>query len=164
MSEKRFQIVQGYNDRYCQDLNNNKLLNQNQTVRILNEFYEENQYLKLFIAQLTNNKGEIVLRNGICYNVEKMLEANRMTDKRFRMYKDRYEMIYVKDNDGECIELADEDDILEEDVLKIIDLLNELHEENQQLQKQKQLLIDHMDNWCPKRFYDSILKRMEEIG
>ena len=39
----------------------------------------------------------------------------------------------------------------------------ELKEENQRLEKQKNVLINYMDNWCPKRFYDGIIKRMEEV-
>ena len=46
MTEKRFKVVQGYNDRYCQDTATNKLLNQNQTVDVLNEYAEENEQLK----------------------------------------------------------------------------------------------------------------------
>ena len=43
---KRFTVVQGYNDRYCQDLQTNELLNQNQTVELLNHLHEENQELR----------------------------------------------------------------------------------------------------------------------
>jgi len=39
----------------------------------------------------------------------------------------------------------------------------QLKQENQRLEKQKNVLIDYMDNWCPKRFYDGIIKRMEEV-
>jgi len=46
MIAKRFKVVQGYNDRYCQDTATNKLLNQNQTVEYLNNLCEENEQLK----------------------------------------------------------------------------------------------------------------------
>ena len=46
MTAKRFKVVQGYNDRYCQDTATNKLLNQNQTVKYLNNLCEENEQLK----------------------------------------------------------------------------------------------------------------------
>jgi len=39
----------------------------------------------------------------------------------------------------------------------------QLKRKNQRLEKQKNVLIDYMDNWCPKRFYDGIIKRMEEV-
>jgi len=52
MTEKRFKVVQGYNDRYCQDTATNKLLNQNQTVEYLNELSEENQNLRKCINEI----------------------------------------------------------------------------------------------------------------
>ena len=39
----------------------------------------------------------------------------------------------------------------------------QLKRKNQRLEKQKNVLIDYMYNWCPKRFYDAIIKRMEEV-
>ena len=51
MTEKRFKVVQGYNDRYCQDTATNKLLNQNQTVEYLNELAEENKTLKTQLSE-----------------------------------------------------------------------------------------------------------------
>jgi len=58
MSEKRFKVVQGYNDRYCQDTATNKLLNQNQTVEYLNNLCEENEQLKEEIKSLTSTLEE----------------------------------------------------------------------------------------------------------
>ena len=51
MTEKRFRIVQGYNDRYCQDLQTNELLNQNRTVECLNALHEENTKVKSLIDE-----------------------------------------------------------------------------------------------------------------
>ena len=45
MSEKRFKISQGYNDRYCHDLQENKLLKQYQAVKLMNIFNEKNNEL-----------------------------------------------------------------------------------------------------------------------
>lgn len=46
MSEKRFRISQGYNDKFCHDWEKNKLLNFRQTVALLNTLYDENVELK----------------------------------------------------------------------------------------------------------------------
>jgi len=58
MIAKRFKVVQGYNDRYCQDTATNKLLNQNQTVEYLNNLCEENEQLKEEIKSLTSTLEE----------------------------------------------------------------------------------------------------------
>lgn len=59
MTAKRFKVVQGYNDRYCQDTATNKLLNQNQTVEYLNNLCEENEQLKHSIKCLEADKMEL---------------------------------------------------------------------------------------------------------
>ena len=56
-----------------------------------------------------------------------------MTEKRFRFYQDMYEVMYVEDMQGKDIKLAHEEDMNPKDAIKVVDLLNELNEENQDL-------------------------------
>ena len=58
---KRFTVVQGYNDRYCQDLQTNELLNQNRTVGLLNHLHEENQQLKKELGLLAEFNQKAIL-------------------------------------------------------------------------------------------------------
>ena len=58
---KRFTVVQGYNDRYCQDLQTNELLNQNRTVELLNHLCEENQQLKKELGLLVEFNQKAIL-------------------------------------------------------------------------------------------------------
>lgn len=56
---------------------NTQLKNKSKFFNELNKPYgaiiEENIRLKAFIKQLTNNSGEIILMNGVGYNVDKIL-------------------------------------------------------------------------------------------
>ena len=63
-----------------------------------------------------------------------------MTGKRFRIYQDIYEVFYIEDihhySDKRLqkgYKIGHEEDVKYEDVLKVVDLLNALHEENQKL-------------------------------
>ena len=79
-----------------------------------------------------------------------------MTEKRFTYWEEEngeFPFPYIKDSDGKSIV----------SLYECVECLNALHEENQRLEKQKQHLIDYMDTWCPKRFYNGILRAMEEI-
>ena len=86
-----------------------------------------------------------------------------MVEKRFTL---RYDEKYVDSEYDNIIE--DNSEVLTQN--EVVDLLNELHKENKQLKKenqrlgkQKNVLINHMNSWCPKRFYDGIIKQMEEV-
>ena len=65
MTAKRFKVVQGYNDKYCQDTTTNKLLNQNQTVEYLNTLCEENEQLKQQLQSIFKlTKNQLTYRNS----------------------------------------------------------------------------------------------------
>ena len=57
-----------------------------------------------------------------------------MTTQRFRFYQDMYEVMYVEDMQGDDIKLAHEEDMNPKDAIKVVGLLNDLHEEKEQLQ------------------------------
>ncbi len=62
----------------------------------------------------------------------------RMTAKRFVIFQDSYDDLYIQDKEvyrATGIKVGNEEDIKYENVLKIVELLNELHEENQFLKK-----------------------------
>ena len=71
MTAKRFKVVQGYNDRYCQDTATNKLLNQNQTVEYLNNLCEENEQLKSLNKYLNELLKDL---NGVSIEIERVIE------------------------------------------------------------------------------------------
>ena len=61
-----------------------------------------------------------------------------MTEKRFRIYQDIYEVFYIEDiqhySDKKLqkgYKIGHEEDVKYEDVLKVVDLLNALHEEKE---------------------------------
>ena len=59
---KRFKVSQGYNDRYCHDLQENKLLKQYQAVELMNALYEENMIFRTFIELNDFDADEILLQ------------------------------------------------------------------------------------------------------
>lgn len=70
MTEKRFEEDDnGFGD----NIKNEYFETNEEIVDRLNALHEENQKLKAFIKRLTNNCGEIVLMNGMAYNVKKAL-------------------------------------------------------------------------------------------
>ena len=65
-----------------------------------------------------------------------------MTAKRFRIYQDIYEVLYIEDvqhySDKRLQKgyiIGHEEDVKYEDVLNVVELLNALHEENQELRQ-----------------------------
>lgn len=63
-----------------------------------------------------------------------------MTEKRFRIYQDIYEVFYIKDvqhySDNRLqkgYKIGHEEDVNYKNVSDVVDLLNELHEENMML-------------------------------
>ena len=88
----------------------------------------------------------------------------RLNDKRFINDIDNGKLIDTK-GELSTIHYSGAVDFYElwEFLNKLNDEIEQLKKENQRLEKQKNVLIDYMDNWCPRRFYDGIIKRMEEV-
>ncbi len=61
-----------------------------------------------------------------------------MTAKRFVIFQDSYDDLYIQDKEvyrATGIKVGNEEDIKYENVLKIVELLNELHEELEPIKK-----------------------------
>ena len=81
-----------------------------------------------------------------------------MTAKRFRFYQDIYEVMYVEDMQGNDIKLAHEEDMNPKDAIKVVELLNALHEENEQLKKRVTILLDKNKGLMNNDSYDRLLE------
>ena len=46
---------------------------------------------------------------------------------------------------------------------EVVDLLNKQEKKIERLSAQKKVLLDHMGAWCPKRFYNEIIRSMNEV-
>ena len=67
-----------------------------------------------------------------------------MTEKRFVIFQDSYDDLYIQDKEvyrATGIIVGNEEDVKYENVSKIVELLNELAEENVQLRKQRDELV-----------------------
>ena len=53
----------------------NKIITYRECVDLLNVLYEENQELKLFINELANCNGEIILASGVQYRLRKKFKG-----------------------------------------------------------------------------------------
>lgn len=87
-----------------------------------------------------------------------------MTEKRFthrKWYNER--QLFDGEEPFAIVDIYTQSDKICDKLNELADENEQLKEENQRLEKQKNVLIDYMDNWCPKRFYDGIIKRMEEV-
>lgn len=78
MTEKRFRISQGYNDKFCHDWEKNKLLNFRQTVDLLNELAEE-------IMELDIQNDFLKDENR---HMRDLVNENRQLKKELKRYKD----------------------------------------------------------------------------
>ena len=67
---KRFECVQGYNDRYIRDNTNNDLMNWQKTSKVLNALYEENEQLKFELLCKQLDKAPTEPINCKCYYKE----------------------------------------------------------------------------------------------
>ena len=57
-------------------------------------------------------------------------------NKRFTVFQDSYDTIYIKDKDiyrGDGLRIGDEEYVKFENVLKVVDLLNDLNNENEHI-------------------------------
>ena len=87
-----------------------------------------------------------------------VLNENEQLKQEYQKLKHRHSLLH-----DECIDAECDRDRYHNDVLSLEKENEQLKKENQRLRKQKNVLISYMDNWCPKRFYDGIIKRMEEV-
>ena len=70
-------------------------------------------------------------------SVEEVRKLRGRKNKRFTVFQDSYDTIYIKDKDiyrGDGLRIGDEEYVKFENVLKVVDLLNKFNEENEQLQ------------------------------
>ena len=75
-------------------------------------------------------------------------------NKRFTIFQDSYDTIYIKDKEvfrGNGLRIGNEEDVKYKNVLKVVDCLNELYEENKKL-KQDIIQIEKVSD---KRYYDN---------
>jgi hypothetical protein len=96
-----------------------------------------------------------------------------MTAKRFVIFQDSYDDLYIQDKEvyrATGIKVGNEEDIKYENVLKIVELLNELHEENKQLRHDATILIQANQDYrkenerlrrCINEIYT--IARLEEV-
>ena len=67
-----------------------------------------------------------------------------MTEKRFVIFQDSYDDLHIQDKEvyrATGIKVGNEEDVKYENVSKIVEVLNELADENEQLKQEKELLI-----------------------
>lgn len=113
---KRFTISQGYNDKFCHDLGKNKLLNFRQTVELLNDLHEENEQLKV------TNQCHKDFIGDVLHDFNRLEKENmELKERNNRQYKQLNQLYHL---------------IEAEDWETLTELINELKETEEQLQRE----------------------------
>ena len=102
MTEKRYKISQGYNDRYCHDLKTNELLNQSQTVKRLNNLNEENQTFEKVYKDLKHKHHLLhdeyldleIERDDLKQAKKELIEENQELKKDIEYYKEERKALF----------------------------------------------------------------------
>ena len=66
-------------------------------------------------------------------------------NKRFTIFQDSYDTIYIRDKEvfrGNGLRIGNEENVKFEHILKVVECLNELHEENQTLKEKLKYMAE----------------------